>query len=120
MDTMDYNTRPEITEGYAVSIRPVKWKPYKPNAQTRRKGRWQKMNEYAGWENCREAPAVVLSGPAVFKAAPDMLDALKQCQAILADLTAPDQRGNSQALYAQCRTAELASRAAIAKAEGAE
>lgn len=49
---------PERTSGYAFTFYPVRWKPYSPKSQqfkSGRKGRWQKMNEYAGWENC-EAP----------------------------------------------------------------
>ena len=49
---------PEVKEGYVLSAGPVRWKPYKPGYQGNRKGRWQAMNEYGGWENC-ETPAEV-------------------------------------------------------------
>jgi hypothetical protein len=37
---------------------PVRWKAYKPTSEQFRhgiKGRWQKMNEYGGWENADHA-----------------------------------------------------------------
>ncbi|MBV7408711.1 DUF1192 domain-containing protein [Maritimibacter sp. DP1N21-5] len=45
---------PEVKEGYATEFYPVRWLAYKPKSdQFRRgiKGRWQRMNEYGGWEN---------------------------------------------------------------------
>lgn len=39
---------------YAVIRVPVRWAPYKPNSQEVRRGkmgRWQKMNEFGGWDN---------------------------------------------------------------------
>jgi hypothetical protein len=39
---------------YAVIRIPVRWHPYKPNSQEVKRGkmgRWQKMNEFGGWEN---------------------------------------------------------------------
>ena len=79
-DAMQRNQVPEVTEGYAVSVYPVRWKSYKPDhtRRTGQKGRWQRMTEYCGWENCREAPTVVQSGPEIFNAAPDMLEALER------------------------------------------
>ena len=51
-------------EGYAFEMRPVRWKPYKPQGakQTGRPGRWQELNEYGGWENC-ETPGELHDGP---------------------------------------------------------
>jgi len=45
---------------YFVTIRvPIRWKPYKPTSQEVRlgkMGRWQKMNEYGGWDNFHFGP----------------------------------------------------------------
>lgn len=51
---------PAITQGYCIDIYPVRWHPYKPlhTKRTGEKGRWQRMNEYGGWENC-EPPSEV-------------------------------------------------------------
>lgn len=42
-------------EIYFVTIMiPIRWRPYKPASQELKRGkmgRWQKMNEYGGWEN---------------------------------------------------------------------
>lgn len=53
--------KPEVMEGYCIEIYPVKFKPYKPDGQRQMKklGRWQRMNEYAGWTNCAETPTEV-------------------------------------------------------------
>ena len=46
---------PAITHGYALELRPVRWLPYKPDGrrQMKQRGRWQEMNEYGGWGNCK-------------------------------------------------------------------
>lgn len=56
----DLQRVPEVKEGYAISIGPVRWKEYKPDGQRqmKRKGRWQAMTEYGGWGNC-ETPSEV-------------------------------------------------------------
>jgi hypothetical protein len=53
-DPDDHFHEPVVKQGYAVDIYPVRWKPYKPEGQRqmKRKGRWQRMSEYGGWENC--------------------------------------------------------------------
>ena len=56
------------TEGYAITFYPVRWKPYSPKSQQFKrgcKGRWQKMNEYAGWDNC-EPPKEVHYSPDLY------------------------------------------------------
>lgn len=43
------------TPFYALVRLPMRYLPYKPNSEQRRrgiKGRWQAMNDYGGWENC--------------------------------------------------------------------
>ena len=44
-----------VGEVYFVTIHvPIRWLPYKPTSQEVKRGklgRWQKMNEYGGWEN---------------------------------------------------------------------
>jgi hypothetical protein len=62
MDDGDYMHEPAVKEGYALNCYPVRWKAYKPGAPTKKKGRWQRMNEYGGWDNC-EKPDAVLSEP---------------------------------------------------------
>lgn len=64
MDPQDRQTVPDVKEGYGVFVSPVRWKPYKPEhvRRTGRKGRWQMMNEYGGWENC-EKPHTILPAP---------------------------------------------------------
>jgi len=59
----DLQHEPDIREGYVLVGGPVKWMPYKPQGakHTKRKGRWQAMNEYGGWDNC-ETPAQIWSG----------------------------------------------------------
>jgi hypothetical protein len=59
----DLQREPDIREGYVLVGGPVKWMPYKPQGakHTNRKGRWQAMNEYGGWDNC-ETPAQIWSG----------------------------------------------------------
>ena len=59
----DLQREPDIREGYVLLGGPVKWMPYKPQGakHTKRKGRWQAMNEYGGWDNC-ETPAQIWSG----------------------------------------------------------
>lgn len=56
----DLQRLPCATDGYCVDIYPVRWKAYKPQGQKqmKRKGRWQRMNEYAGWDNC-ETPSEI-------------------------------------------------------------
>lgn len=62
-DPQDYFHPPVITEGYAIDIYPVRWKPYKPGARTNKKGRWQKMNEYGGWDNCERPVRIFANFP---------------------------------------------------------
>lgn len=64
-DPEDRFHEPAVKEGYAVDVYPVRWKPYKPDGQRqmKAKGRWQRMNEYGGWENC-EKPETVFADPA--------------------------------------------------------
>lgn len=52
--------KPAVEEGYALDFYPVRWKRYKPQGarQMGRLGRWQRMNEYGGWDNCA-APRTV-------------------------------------------------------------
>lgn len=62
MDTQGRQAVPDLTEGYAVTFFPVRWKPYKPGSQQLKKGikgRWQSMTEYGGWENCEKPPVIV-------------------------------------------------------------
>lgn len=56
---------PDMKDGYAVDIYPVRWKPYKPQArkQLKRSGRWQSMNGYGGWDNCDEPGTVYADAP---------------------------------------------------------
>lgn len=45
------------TPFYARHQSPYRYQPYKPGAPQLRvgkKGRWQSMNDYGGWENCEE------------------------------------------------------------------
>lgn len=77
----DLHITPEVKEGYFHTFRPVKWKPYKPGAQTQKAGRWQSMNEWGGWDNC-ETPEEVWSEPAdiaAMKAALLAAEEIAQC-----------------------------------------
>lgn len=43
------------SEIYVRWVELVRFHPYKPTSQEAKrgkKGRWQRMNEYGGWENC--------------------------------------------------------------------
>ena len=64
MDTNDKFHEPTIKEGYGVSCYPVRWQPYKPahTKATGQLGRWQKMNEWGGWENC-DRPLFIVQDP---------------------------------------------------------
>ncbi len=55
------------TEGYIFSCQPVRFLPYKPDGRRQRgkRGRWQVLNEYGGWENCADPPYIM----------PDFVDA---------------------------------------------
>lgn len=66
-DNNDNFHEPAVKEGYAVSVTPVRWKAYKPQytAQTGKKGRWQTMNEYGGWDNCEKPDAVYSNPPTI-------------------------------------------------------
>jgi len=71
---------PEIKEGYSLDFYHVRWKPYKPDGkrQMKRAGRWQRMNDYGGYENC-DAPGRLLQEPVDLEkmlAAPDLYAAL--------------------------------------------
>lgn len=57
----DLTREPDVKEGYVVSIRLVRFKPYKPGyqRQTGRKGRWHQLNEHGGWTNCPGTPAEI-------------------------------------------------------------
>ncbi|MFV1689995.1 hypothetical protein VWZ40_00900 [Phaeobacter sp. JH20_21] len=70
---------PDVKEGYLIDISPVRFKPYKPagQRQMKRKGRWQRMNEYAGWENCPETPAEIWAEFPDFRALLSERDALR-------------------------------------------
>ena len=60
--TRDLHQIPEVTEGYALTAHPVRFKLYKPEGVRQmkgKKGRWQSMNEYGGWENLPDVPAQV-------------------------------------------------------------
>ena len=53
----------ELPEPYEVVTVTEKnlyrWNPYKPNSQQFKKGikgRWQKLNEYGGWDNAKVEP----------------------------------------------------------------
>lgn len=62
MDSQERQTEPELNEGYAISFSPMRWKPYSPKSEQfrkGRKGRWQMMNFFGGWDNC-EAPDILL------------------------------------------------------------
>ena len=43
-----------VIEGRVIDTRPYRWKSYSPQArrQMHKAGRWQRMNDYGGWENC--------------------------------------------------------------------
>ncbi len=65
MASQQKHTVPEKTEGYATTFYPVRWRPYKPTSQQFKrgqKGRWQRMTEYGGWENC-ETPSAIHDEP---------------------------------------------------------
>ncbi|WP_288927247.1 hypothetical protein [uncultured Maritimibacter sp.] len=64
-DPNDWFHEPEVKEGYASTFYPVRWKAYKPGYTGPRKGRWQRMNEYGGWDNLPngEAPETVHAAP---------------------------------------------------------
>jgi hypothetical protein len=62
MDDQDYMHEPLVKEGYAYDFYPVRWKAYEHGAPTNKKGRWQRMKEYGGWENC-DKPAEVFHSP---------------------------------------------------------
>lgn len=61
---------PAITHGYVLELRPVRWLLYKPDGQRQMKqrGRWQEMNEYGGWGNCK-TPSEIWPG----LTAPDLI-----------------------------------------------
>jgi hypothetical protein len=67
MDDQDHMHEPLVKEGYAYAFYPVRWKAYKPGAPTNKKGRWQRMKEYGGWENC-DKPAEVFHSPDLIEA----------------------------------------------------
>lgn len=60
---------PAVREGYEVivTVTPVRWKPYhaKHVAQTGQKGRWQRANEWGGWDNCEPPEQIYASPPDV-------------------------------------------------------
>lgn len=66
-DPNDHFHVPALREGYAVAIYPVRWKAYKPDGQRqmKKKGRWQRMNEYGGWDNCERPDAVFAEPPTI-------------------------------------------------------
>lgn len=57
---------PEVKKGYVFTFSPVRWHPYKPKhiqdqinaGRAAKRGRWQQMNEYAGWDNIA-VPSIV-------------------------------------------------------------
>lgn len=53
-----------LTNGYAFDCYPVRFLPYKPDGkrQMGKRGRWQTLNEYGGWDNCSD-PEYILPGP---------------------------------------------------------
>ncbi|WP_299933720.1 hypothetical protein [uncultured Pelagimonas sp.] len=57
-DPNNWFSKPEVTEGYAFSFYPVRWTPYRKGYTGKKLGRWQKMNGYAGWENCDPPGAI--------------------------------------------------------------
>jgi len=63
-DPENHRTAPAVTKGYGHSFTYYRWLPYKPQhrKQSNKLGRWQKMNEYAGFENC-EAPGTLYPDP---------------------------------------------------------
>lgn len=66
-DPDDRFHEPLLKEGYAVDIYPVRWQPYKPDGQRqmRAKGRWQRMNDYSGWDNCEKPNFVFVEPPTI-------------------------------------------------------
>lgn len=63
-DTQNHMTAPKVTEGYGHSFTYYRWKPYKPQHQKQSKklGRWQCLNDYAGFDNC-ESPGDLFPEP---------------------------------------------------------
>jgi hypothetical protein len=99
-DPENHFTRPEVTEGYGHSFTYYRWKPYRPAhaKQSKKLGRWQKLNEYGGFENC-EAPHGIL------RPEPLPIDELFQKIADL-ELTVRHQREEIGKLHAQLSAAK--------------
>ena len=49
------------TSGWAFDCYPIRFLPYKPDGrrQMGKRGRWQRMNEYGGWENCADPTQIL-------------------------------------------------------------
>jgi len=69
-----------------------------------------------------DADCIAPDEPETVDHTPELLEALRKCQAALAMLTAPDAIKSSSVLHAwaHCVEAEAAARAAISKATGGE
>ncbi len=79
----------------------------------------QPLDELQLRQATNEAISVIEANARLIAAAPELLDALRECNSILADLTSgtPDPSGaDIIAHYERCVRAELSSRKAIAKA----
>lgn len=63
-DPNNWFTEPPVKEGYTFGFYPVRWTPYhkKHRKQSKKKGRWQRMTEYGGWENC-DPPGKIIDNP---------------------------------------------------------
>ena len=66
----------------------------------------------------RETGATGLDDARLIAASPNLVAALQQAQAVLAELVEPDMSKRAIDVYARCRAAELSARTALRKALG--
>jgi len=118
---------PKIKEGYILDFYHVRWRPYKPDGkrQMKRAGRWQRMNDYGGYENC-DAPGRLLQEPVDLEqmlAAPGLYAALEDaCTSLMIvseqalDASKTDARWLG--VYEKLQPHIKAGRSALSKARG--
>ncbi len=87
------------TSGWAFDCYPIRFLPYKPDGrrQMGKRGRWQRMNEYGGWENCADPTQILADcvNPVTLTAERErkLVEALKKAARAL-DWAARQMKGN--------------------------